>query len=239
MEDTVKFKSVLKKLRIDGIHAENPINCIEIANEDLLFTCSDDQLIAYNLTTSAKQSLFNQPATSNSHNTDSDEDEFNCLKYSPHQGHLFASQGSKLYIYDTNTSKQIDKFKFFKETINAIELNEIKSIVACCDDSGKINLLDLRISPQTKQPSLTLKKSLSVHSNICSSLKFNPSNEHELFSGSFDCSFIKWDIRFTKSSGKQQLYVKKVDIGESLSSISKLSDENALISSMTPCFIHR
>ena len=110
-------------------------------------------------------------------------------------------------------------------------------MLACCDDSGKINLLDLKYSADTKLPNLTLKKSLIDHENICSSVKFNPNNEFELFSGSFDCSILKWDIRYVKSNSKKS-YLKKINISETLLKLNGPNNENALISSMTPCFVH-
>lgn len=88
--------------------------------------------------------------------------------------------------------KHINKFKFCKETINSIEIKTQSSLVGLCDDSGEIKLCDLRESGQSaEQTSITLKKKLTGHTNICSTIKFDPSSEHYLYSGSFDCSLSK------------------------------------------------
>jgi len=99
-------------------------------------------------------------------------------------------------------------------------------------------------------PSVKLKKNLSTHTNICSDLKFNPSNESELFSCSFDCSVVKWDMRLVKKSSAESKanFLCKIEIGETLSEINSTklapnrqtnySVEDLLISTMTPCFVH-
>ena len=218
----------MQKIEIKNLQ-DKPINFLEIDNENLVFTCTDNEIISYNLATSSKQFIFKSGSKNN------DNEEFSCLKLI--NGHLFGAQENILLVFDVQSSKQINKFKFFKETINAIEINASKSLLACCDDTGKINLLDFKYGVDTKQPCLTLKKSLNEHKNICSSLKFNPNNEYELFSGSFDCTVLKWDIRFVKSSSNQS-FLKKIDISETLSKLNETNAENDLISSMTPCFVH-
>jgi len=81
------------------------------------------------------------------------------------------------------------------------------------------------------ESTLTIRKKMNGHTNICSSLKFNPLNDYELFSGSFDCSILTWDIRSTKS------YSKKINTTDILAELNK-NEENNLVSSMTPSFVH-
>lgn len=81
------------------------------------------------------------------------------------------------------------------------------------------------------ESTLTIRKKMIGHSNICSSIKFNPLNDYELFSGSFDCSILIWDIRSTKT------YSKKIITSDILLEINK-NEENNLVSSMTPSFVH-
>ena len=91
--------------------------------------------------------------------------------------------------------KHLNKFKFCKETINAIEIQKSSnSLIGLCDDSGQIRLCDLRQQQhQQQEASLTLKKKLTGHnSNIVSTIKFSTSNQYEIFSGSFDCTLSKF-----------------------------------------------
>ena len=74
--------------------------------------------------------------------------------------------------------KHLNKFKFCKETINAIEIQKSSnSLIGLCDDSGQIRLCDLRQQQhQQQEASLTLKKKLTGHnSNIVSTIKFSTS----------------------------------------------------------------
>jgi WD40 repeat protein len=81
------------------------------------------------------------------------------------------------------------------------------------------------------ESTLTIRKKMIGHSNICSSIKFNPLNDYELFSGSFDCSILIWDIRSAKT------YSNKIITSDILLEINK-NEENNLVSSMTPSFVH-
>ena len=100
-------------------HHENAINFVEIDTDKVVFTCSDSSIIGYNLSTSSKDFLFK---------SSSKNDEFTCLKLI--NEHLFAAQENILLVFDVQNSKQIDKFKFFKETINSIEINNSKNLKA-------------------------------------------------------------------------------------------------------------
>jgi WD40 repeat protein len=226
--ETIAKTKYYSKQRINNIH-KNSINTIDInQNENVLYSCSDDQLYLTNLNTLTKHCLCEI-------NDSKSIKELTSLKYHNFDNkndYLFASNSNILQLYDLNQLKQISKFKFSKDTINSIELNQKNNLIACCDDSGEIKLIDLRLDPAFK---LTLRKTLSSHSNICFCLKFNPSNDNEFYSGSFDCSIIKWDIR--SISNKNKPYVDLININEILASLNS-NDQSILISTMTPCFVH-
>ena len=229
----------LNKTKIEDLHNDS-INFIELKDDGLIFSCSDEELVFYNMHSSAKQVL---------HQIDpKKEEEFSYLKYisTGNNEYLFTSNGPILNLFDINSLKKIDKFKFFKETINCIEINKTQNLIACCDDSGEIKLLDLRCTSDSNNnkkisissPNLTLKKSLKQHTNICFTLKYNPLNEFELFSGSYDCTIIKWDTRFIKTNTNKP-FADYINISETLASINKDNDpESCLVSSMTPSFVH-
>lgn len=197
---------------------KNDVIAIEILNDDSICLCDETTLLIKNLNTNTDHVLFTGKE---------DSDEFNSLKYL--NGLLFVSNDEYLQLFDVNNLKPLSKYKFCKETINSIELNKSKNSIALCDDSGDIKLLDLRI--QADKQTLTLKKKLNGHSNICSTIKFNDSNENELYSGSFDCSILKWDLRTTKT------FANKINVSEILSNLNK-GAQDSLASSMTPCFVH-
>lgn len=216
---------------------KNSINCFDFLSNndhDLLVSCCEEEINLFNLKTNSKQCLHT-----------SKEDEIGCFKLynvsdNSASKNLFSSSGKYLNMFDLNQAKLLNKYKFSKDTINSIELNKANNLLTCGDDSGEIRLIDLRQNPNQTAPSLTLKKTLQQHENICFTLKYHPINEHELFSGSFDCSFIKWDTRFLKASAKKP-YLKRVSISETLQNILKKQAEDEsdfLISNMTPCFIH-
>jgi hypothetical protein len=120
--------------------------------------------------------------------------EFNCLTYSKQLNLLFVSNEANLHLFNVNNNgqtKHLNKFKFCKETINAIEIQNghYSPLIGLCDDSGEIKLCDLRQNNEKQEASLTLRKKLTAHHpDICSTIKFNSSNHYELFSGSFDCT---------------------------------------------------
>ncbi len=64
--------------------------------------------------------------------------------------------------------------------------------------------------------------------------RFNPVNESEIFSCSFDCSVLKWDLRQTAA------FVNKIEINESMAEIkqSNSGSEDVFLSTMTPSFVH-
>lgn len=205
----------------------------------LFFTCDDNTINLHNTETNTNQVLYSGAKNKS-------KDEFSYLKCfslgSSVNKYLFASNDQFLQLFDINTFKQVNKYKFSKETINCIELNQARNVIGCCDDSGEIKILDIRIKASKNKtpmtlPTITLKKTFTSHSNICSMLKFNPTNENEIFSSSFDCSVIKWDLRSAKNSEKP--YLNAININDTIRDINKSKDsEDFLISTMTPCFVH-
>ncbi len=227
-EDFIDQKLILSNLN------KNSINSFDLLNQNTIFTCSDDDLVLYNTSTATRHVLYEAKA-------DKDE-EFGCLRcftandnQNKETDFLFASNASRILLFDVNTQQQMTSFKFSRESINAIEFNRSKSLLATGDDSGEIKLLDLRVNSIQKEVlNLTLKKTLKTHSNICFALKFNPNNENELFSGSFDCSVIKWDMRYLNA---KKSYVKQIQITDTLLELTK-RDSDSHFSTMTPCFVH-
>jgi WD40 repeat protein len=212
----------ISSLKIKNLHKnEESINSIQsktIDNEtNLLFTCCDDEINIYNTSNKTKTLLFSANEQTNT--------EINQLKLS--NDLLYAANLEYLQIFDINTLKQLQNYKISRETINSIEFNQTETLIACSDDLGEIKLLDLRVKNL-----LANKKVLKKHANICSSVKFNPLNDNELFSGSFDSTIAKWDIR-----GSSRL--NKISVSDVLmEKQQQQNDENSFLSTMTPCFVH-
>ncbi len=89
-------------------------------------------------------------------------------------------------------------------------------------------------------PTVTLRKSLASHENICSGLKLNPASDNELFSCSFDCTVIKWDLRAVKRSAESpNPFLNQIKVDETMIEINRKETANdLLISTMTPSFVH-
>lgn len=231
-----------KKNRIRDLHKDGIVS-IETLNENAVFSCNDDTILLYNFNTDTKQLLY-------SGRKSKIPDELGCLKSfsidskSSENNYLFASNNDVLQLFDLTTFKQINKYKFSKETVNSIEVNKSGNSIICCDDLGEIKVLDVRIkSAKTKTslslPTITLKKSYTGHSNICSMVKFNPLNEYEIFSSSFDCSILKWDLRSVKKTSNNDQYMNRIDVNETLAKINQNKENDGLlVSTMTPNFVH-
>jgi WD40 repeat protein len=224
--------------KVAGLTSDS-INSIEIIqNKSLLFACSDQEIVTYNHVTKTASQFYKSKA---------EDDEINNLRGLQVNQHdlLLAANGKLINIFDIQTSKQVGKFKFFKDTVNCAELSQNRSEIVAGDDTGEIKLLDLRAA-NTDAVSMTLKKNVGKHENICFTVKFNPLNEFEIFSGSFDCTVVKWDTRFTKASAKKP-FVHKIEVPEVIAKIlaGRKEDEDSskdelayLVSSMTPSFVH-
>jgi WD40 repeat protein len=215
-------------------------NSIEILpDKNILISCTDQEIIAYNQSEQSKAFIYK----SNNSN-----DEITYLKHFDlnNTDVLVALNDKSIFMFDLLSTKQIGKFKFSKDTVNCIDLNRNKNTLACGDDRGEIKLLDFRMNldkaNKVQIPSLTLKKNLAHHENICFALKYNPLNENELFSGSYDCTIIKYDIRFTKANAKKP-FLNQISIPDTIKMIiSDRNEDNSeldhLVSSMTPSFVH-
>lgn len=69
--------------------------------------------------------------------------------------------------------------------------------------------------------------------------KFNGTNENEIFSCSFDCSILKWDLRMVKSGDNKNPFVKRIDMNETMVEVNRAKkSEDMLVSTMTPSFVH-
>lgn len=205
---------------LKNLHSDS-INCIQINSVDgncLIFSCSDEELNVIHENGSNKQTILGGA------------DELTSLKLTTLGDRIFLSNSKYIQIFDTNSQKQLNRYKFFKDTINCFEFSTDESLLASCDDSGEIKLFDLRTK---EKECLKLKQSYRKHENICSYVKFNPLNCQYLMSGSFDCNLIKWDLRYSNLS---QSCLYQININEVLA--TKLNQQNEFMSTMTPAFIH-
>lgn len=116
-------------------------------------------------------------------------------------------------------------FHFNSDEINQIDINPKGSFICAGDDSGEIKVIDVE--------KLCLYKTLNrQHSNICSTLKFNPRKPWEMFSGGLDCLLIRWDF-----SRGRPLFT--VDVQTSDREGDKNSEEQTLKSYMVnPAMVH-
>ena len=222
----------IKKSLIENLN-NNSINNIEFLGENkiTLITCSDEDIILFNQSTNAKQTLY-----IGSGNKKNEPDEITNLKYFQ-TNQLFATNGKYLHLFDINQLKLIDKFKFCNDTINCIELGQKNQVITLGDDSGQVKLIDLRVNPvKSTSVSLTLKKTLNQHKNICYALKYHPTRENELFSGSFDCSILKWDTRFVNKSNAS---IAEIDLTQTVKKLTEKNNDLLNVYSMTPCFVHK
>ncbi|CAF0778741.1 unnamed protein product [Brachionus calyciflorus] len=217
----------IKNFQLPNLNS-NSINSFDFIDNSLL-TCCESELNLFNLETKSKTTIYKA--------TNEETEELGCFKLIDNKNALVSNQ-NYVHLFDINTQKELNKFNFFQETVNCLELNKQGNVLVGCDDSGEIKLLDLRI--QSDIPNLSLHKSLKQHQNICYCLKFHPMNEYELFSGSFDCTFVKWDIRFPKAKDSKKQFVKKVAISEELEKVikSQNDDTDFMLSTMTPSFVH-
>ena len=219
---SVDQNAYISRSTISNLHNNESINSIQIKtnenpNSKLIFSCSDSKINICDTLNQSRKTLFSCDEETNS--------ELNQLKL--FKDLLYAANSEYLQIFDVNALKQVGNYKISRDTINSIEINQSNTLIACSDDLGDIKLLDLRAKTL-----LTNKKVLKKHDNICYCVKFNPSNENELFSGSFDSTILKWDLRSMSCASI-------INISEVLSRKQEEdTDQNSLVSTMTPCFVH-
>jgi WD40 repeat protein len=221
--------SFCRKTVLVNLHT-NQINSLEIAGDDkndpIVYSCSCEQLNVYNLNSKSKTTLY---STSNPN-----AEELSYVKLLD-SSRLALANENYIQIFDLNACKQASKYKWMRETINCIEKQG--NLLACCDDSGSIKLIDMRTSASASDLTLMVKASLPGHSNVCYALKFNECKENELFSGGYDCSIIKWDLRSTKANAKTP-YANKINVSEVLSSLGGDTSSSTFFNTMTPNFVH-
>ncbi|XP_041378915.1 WD repeat-containing protein 53-like [Gigantopelta aegis] len=116
---------------------------------------------------------------------------------------LYASFGDEILVFDTDGDMQIPVRSLCsnRDEINQIQLDDKEELLAACDDSGEIkvvNLVEWKV----------LKTLRHKHTNICSSVHFRPSHPWHLFSGGLDCKLIHWD--FAKLKALNQLNMQEL-----------------------------
>ncbi|XP_063298337.1 WD repeat-containing protein 53 [Pelobates fuscus] len=112
-----------------------------------------------------------------------------CMAFSPVcSTRLYVSHGDSLSVMDTRAFKEpVENFRVNKEEINCISVNESDTLLAAADDSGAVKVLDL----QSKKVSRTLSR----HTNICSSVSFRPHRPQNLLSCGLDMQVIHWSMQ--------------------------------------------
>ena len=213
------------------------INSIEAVKHDavsLVGVCSDEEIILASLLSSATSTT----KTSTQQVLFKNGVELSALRSIANGSLLLASDATKLHVFDLaggSGGKPTSTYKFSKDSINTLDTNASGTLVATGDDTGDIKLIDLRCpnAPSAAAAAVTLRLNTTLrrHTNVCFTVRFNPLNEHELISGSYDCSVLKWDVRTSSSS-----YAQKIDIADVLARHSSPNDE--LYSTMTPAFVH-
>lgn len=112
---------------------------------------------------------------------------------------LYAAYGNTVTCLDMRmapSSGQLQKHTFNTDDINQITVNLKSSYLAAADDSGEVKIIDIRQHCLYK----TLR---SVHTNICSSVQFNPWQPWEVISGGLDSKIVAWDF----SRGRQHMII--------------------------------
>ena len=99
-----------------------------------------------------------------------------------------ASVDNTVLFYDwRDLVKPLHQFSFNREEINEICIHQNGNFLCACDDSGEIKVIDVENAKVFK----TLSR---CHTNICSTVKFNPRKPWELVSGGLDCKIVRWDF---------------------------------------------
>ena len=99
---------------------------------------------------------------------------------------LVFSVDSSIVIYEQHPYKLIHHLCCNKDEINQLAVNEKGNMIGSCDDSGEVKMIDTC--------SYKVVKTLNVHENICSSVRFIPRRPWELVSGGLDCKLVRWDF---------------------------------------------
>ena len=102
------------------------------------------------------------------------------------QALLVFSVDNSVVIYEQHPYKLVHQLCCNKDEINQLAVSEKGNMISSCDDSGEIKMIDTS--------SYKVVKTLNVHENICSSVRFIPRRPWELVSGGLDCKLIRWDF---------------------------------------------
>jgi WD40 repeat protein len=203
--------------KIVNLH-ENSINSIQIAG-DIIYSCCDHNLNKYDQNSSKQETIF-----------ESETDDIGIVRLFDDK-HLLITNSTDLHLFNVDSLKPLNKYTFCKDTINTIDVNSDKTLLACGDDTGHVKLLDVRMQPSCAQVEMKLKKNLKKHTNLCFSLEFNRFNPTELMTSSYDCTVAKWDLRNLKNT------VSSVSVNEILETLIQ-PETSEFVSTMTPCFVH-
>ena len=109
---------------------------------------------------------------------------------------LYAAYGNTVTCLDMRmapSSGKLQKHTFNTDDINQITVNLKSSYLAAADDSGEVKIMDIRQHCLYK----TLR---SVHTNICSSMQFNPCRPWEVISGGLDSKIVSRTYEKCRSS---------------------------------------
>ncbi|XP_070537835.1 WD repeat-containing protein 53-like [Ptychodera flava] len=99
---------------------------------------------------------------------------------------FFISSGNKISEHDCqNLSEPVWTCEFNSEEVNQLALNSNEELLAACDDTGQVKVINLR--------ERKLHRTLRKHSNICTSVKFRKKKQWELVSGSMDECVVQWE----------------------------------------------
>ena len=112
---------------------------------------------------------------------------------------VFAAVGSSILDLDLRKgygeSALVETFQINEEEINSIVVDASGRWLAAADDSGIVQLISIapgRSRGKDVPPAYkTLRRG---HSNICSSVVFQPHRQGEVISGGLDCQMIRWNF---------------------------------------------
>lgn len=121
-----------------------------------------------------------------------DGEEVTALCFSPKEHIIFAAN-TNLHTFDLRIgsvvrTKSDVMLPCCEDEINQLAVNERGTLLAAADDTGDIAI----VAVNCENPSV--KKRLTGHANICSSVRFRPNSTH-LVSGGLDCSVRLWDCK--------------------------------------------
>eukprot|EP00466_Bigelowiella_natans_P002917 jgi/Bigna1/70352/fgenesh1_pg.11_\ len=119
---------------------------------------------------------------------------------------IFAAAGKAVYGFDLRKESVVlmkaDKeFKYNSDDINQIQVNRKGKLLAACDDSGGINIIDIGTSEGK-----VVRELQDQEKSICMSVQFRPRSAWELASASLGLqdAIVQWDISKGRALRKYQ-----------------------------------